>query len=341
MDIHLMVKKSLKRVLLSDIFKPLMKKTIPALALLILFIGVLYTQSFSSKVPYHFYHWQQTYNVPLTEKTPPKYIKILDINYHKTLEIQTTRFKVLPHQQIIPVIYLDNSVFLNLKSKTLAQKIFYLLEEQSRQKFAYHEVQFDCDWTAKTRANYFKFLKIFRQISAKELSATIRLHQVRYFEKTGVPPVDYGVLMYYNMSSFKDIETKNYILDLNVAQQYHQNFNHYPLKLNLALPLYAQATIERFGRVVGAMEGIRTQDLNQYFKALKNNHYKVTKTHYFHRRLLYKGDILRLDAVRSRDLKKAIERLKKVMPQPEEIIFYRWQNRDFYGEERLKNISTW
>lgn len=318
-----------------------MKKLFLPLLLLGTLLGVLHTQQTDSSTPYNFYHWKQNYAVPQAEKTPPKYIKVLDVNFHKKLELQITRFSVAPQRSITPVVYLDNSVFLHEKAKPLAWKLFKLLEQKARQNFNYTEVQFDCDWSSQTRHNYFEFLKTFAEISQKKLSATIRLHQVKYYKKTGVPPVAYGVLMYYNMSDFQDVKTKNYVLDLELAKEYHQNFKSYPLQLNLALPLYAQAAILRFEQVVGAMEGIREKDLDEYFKALGNNHYVVSKTHYFKRRLLYKGDVLRLDAVTVHDLKKAVHNLKKVMPRPQEIIFYRWGNRDFYGNKALDQICTW
>lgn len=288
---------------------------------------------------YTFYHWKQNHNN--TESTEPKYIKVMDIAHKGKTKIHFTKFSTKPKNKIVPVIYIDNPVFKHEESEKFAQKIFSLLTEQAKKNFSYNEVQIDCDWTNNTKEVFFSFLKAFKKLSQKKLSTTIRLHQIKYHQKTGVPPVDKGVLMYYNMSNFKDLETKNYILDLNLAKQYHHNFETYPLKLDLALPLYAQATIIRFQSVVGILEGVRQKDLNQYFKPLKNNHYEVTKTHYFKKRLLYEGDILRIDEVSVNDLKEAVKNLKEVMPQPQEIIFYRWGNREFYKAKDLEELASW
>lgn len=334
--------RSLKTALPLDIFRQaFMNKWLFSPLLLIILLGVVYTQQTNTNIPYSFYHWKQSYAVPTNSNTTPKYIKIFDLSYHGNLDIKVTQFKTKPNSKITPVIYIDNPVFLHEQAQSLAKKVFTLLEKEAQKHFNYDEVQFDCDWSPTTRANYFTFLQAFKKLSHKELSSTLRLHQIKYYTKTGVPPVDYGVLMYYNMSNFHEIKTKNYILDLKTAKAYHYNFNNYPLQLNLALPLYAQATIERFGKVIGAMEGIRKRDLNKHFTHLKKNHYQVTKTHYFNQRLLYKSDILRLDAVSIDDLSLAIQGLKKVMKQPKEIIFYRWGNRDFYGKEALDKISRW
>ena len=285
---------------------------------------------------YGFYHWKQNYSIEKSETNPPSYIKVLDISYDKGLKIFKTSFKTVPTQKIIPVIYLDNPLFLNIRATTLLKQVMKALKEM--ELTAYSEIQVDCDWSGKTKKRYFEFLKILKEQSNKRISATIRLHQVKYYSKTGVPPVDYGVLMYYNMSDFTDIETKNYILDLEVSSAYHYNFDTYPLPLNLALPLYSQATIIRFSKVVGLMEGVRTKDININFKKLENNRYEVLKTHYFKKRLLYEGDIIRIDEVSLSLLKKSLLGLSKVMKQPKEIIFYRWGNRAFYGDDALTKL---
>jgi hypothetical protein len=305
--------------------------------LLLIFLLSVYFLIFNKKKStYTFYHWQQKYQVQSTNT--PKYIKILDISYENKTTIYQTKFTTIPTKKIVPVIYLDNPVLKHEKAKEFAQTIINVLKIN---KLNYNEIQIDCDWTEDTKENYFNFLKELKKLSNKRLSATIRLHQVKYCKRTSVPPVEKGVLMYYNMSNFKDLKTKNYILDLELAKKYHYNFDTYPLPLNLALPLYAQATLIRFKEVVGIIEGLRKKDLNTNFKALKENHYLVTKTHYLKGRLLYKDDILRLDAVNIEDLKHAVKNLKEVMNQPEEIIFYRWGHRAFYNEKDLENIANW
>lgn len=303
----------------------------------LIFLSIFSYFFFNKKTTsYNFYHWKQQYEI-IGEKNP-KYIKVLDISYEGKTTIHKTKFINNPTHKVIPVIYLDNPVLKQVNGKIFAKKIFNILKKYP---LKHDEVQVDCDWTKSTTKEYFSFLKELKKLSKKQLSATIRLHQVKYAKRTLVPPVDKGMLMYYNMSNFKDLRTKNYILDLELAKQYHQNFKAYPLPLNLALPLYAQATLIRFEEVVGIIEGLRKKDLNENFKALKENHYLVTKTHYLNGRLLYKDDILRLDAVSIENLKQAVKNLKEVMKQPEEIIFYRWGNRNFYDEKDLKDISDW
>jgi len=307
---------------------------------LIVLIPLLLAISYSvfwtpQKIKYSFYHWQSTYQVK--GDATPHYVKVLDVDYRETLNYRETAFKQTPKANIVPTLYLDNSIWKKMKPKTMVNKVINSLEKMP---IHYDEIQVDCDWTDSTKLSYFKFLKLLKEHSKKRVSATIRLHQVKYHEKTGIPPVDYGVLMYYNMSDFQDLETKNYILDLDIAKQYHYNFKSYSLPLNLALPIYSQATIIRFSKVVGLVDGIREKELTKNFQKVGQHLYKVTKTHYFKRKLYYKGDKLRVDEVSVELLQKSIDGLKKIMPRPKEIIFYRWANRTHYKKQVFDNMVT-
>jgi len=313
-----------------------MERVLLLLVILALSALFYFTQQNSNPTP-HFYYWKQTYNIASIEQ--PKYIKVLDIAYSHKLEIHKTKFRTIPSQKIVPVIYIDNPVFQKNRTTDLSTQLNSLLNIMAKNTFQFDEVQIDCDWNESTKKDYFNFLKTFKSLSGKTISTTIRLHQVKYHKRTGVPPVDKGVLMYYNMANFKDLETKNYILDLELAKKYHYNFDSYPLPLDLALPLYAQATIIRFESVVGIIEGVRKKNLNEHFNALKNNHYEVTKTHYLKKRLLYEGDTIRVDEVKIEDLQEAIKNLRTVMKQPEEIIFYRWGNRENYPKTALESLE--
>jgi hypothetical protein len=302
-------------------------------------LGYFYTSS-SIKISYDFYHWTSVYKVESNEKKSPKYIKVLDISFTKTLLFRKTLFHVFPSEKIVPVIYIDNPLWNKMRAKSMVKKVLNALMKMPLKN--YSEIQVDCDWTDGSKERYFEFLKLLKEQSAKNISVTIRLHQVKYHNKTGVPPVDYGILMYYNMSDFRDIETKNYILDLGLAKQYHYNFDTYPLALNLALPLYSQATIMRFSKVVGLIEGVREKELNKNFTKLKEHLYEVTKTHYFQERLLYEGDKIRVDEVSFEMLQKSIKSLSDTMRQPKEIIFYRWGNSSHYEAKKLKDIvESW
>ncbi|KIM03074.1 MAG: hypothetical protein KN64_13150 [Sulfurovum sp. AS07-7] len=319
-----------------------MKKLLFLLTIIITtFLSCYGTKEQSTTIDY--YHWKQNYEVNSSSLIKPSFIKIIDIGYdyaREDLDIKFTNFKTSPSFKITPVVYIDNEALISSDEKKMASSILELLQKSSKQNnFAYDTIQIDCDWNAKSRYKYFNLLKIIKSESKKIISATIRLHQIANASQTGIPDVDRGVLMYYNMSDFKDMDTKNYILDNSIASQYHKNFDTYPLELDLALPLYSQATIIRFGKVVGLIEGVRIAKLDKdMFVEIEKNIYEAKKEHYLKGRLLYKGDRIRIDSVEISELKKSVDELKKVMKAPKNIIFYQWENRAFYNEYELKKL---
>lgn len=155
--------------------------------------------------------------------------------------------------QIIPVVYIKNRVFERLDSSGIARlskNVQQLVNGISKtKKIINREIQFDCDWTETTRTAYFLFLSAYRSLSKQIITATIRLHQVKYPVKTGIPPVDKGVLMFYNMGEI-DGGTGNSIYDKSIAERYTPAIKTYPLPLDIALPIFAWGLQLREGRVV-------------------------------------------------------------------------------------------
>jgi hypothetical protein len=293
---------------------------------------------YNSKAPnVEFYYWQQQYDVPIKTFIKPHYIKCIDIGFDKDMEFRATKFVTSPDSQITPVVYIDNDAMLSANPNELALKIVKTLDKLSKDNnFNYNTIQVDCDWTLASKDAYFSLLKSIKNISKKSTEATIRLHQIKFYKKTGVPPVDRGILMYYNMSDFYSLETKNYILDLDIAKQYHYGFDTYPLPLDLALPLYSQARVIRFSKVIGAIEGVDIKDIDKYFKPIGKDTYIITQTHYFKEKLLYKGDTVRFDNVEFADLVKATKKLSKIMNKPKNVIFYHFSSK--WNKEELDKI---
>jgi len=319
----------------------LLKSFLPLLFILLSLTSCDKADNLSSKIDY--YHWKQNYEVSEKSSVKPTFIKLIDIGYDKDsslVDIKTTMFRTSPASTITPVIYIDNEVMKVSNALELSSKIIAIIEKSALEnRFNYEFISIDCDWSDMSRENYFTLIKSLKLKSKKKISVTLRLHQIAHFEKSGVPPAHKGILMYYNMSDFKDLETKNYILDVDVAKAYHKNFKSYPLELDLALPLYSQATIIRFSRVVGLIEGVYEKQLDtKIFKPIGNNHYEVLSEHYLNGRLLYKGDKIRLDFVKIKELKRAVSELKKDMKQPQKILFYQWENRASYDEDELKKL---
>lgn len=308
-----------------------MKKLLIFITVLLLTISLIFTLKKENRnFNFSYYFWENRYN--LEQDTNDKlYIKVLDIKYSNKLEIIETNFIKSAPKDFIPVVFITNKTLQNLDYKVISDQIINLVK-----KFNFNEIQIDCDWSDSTKNNYFLLLKELKNNLNKNISSTIRLHQIKYFNKTGVPPVDYGVLMYYNMSSLGDFDTKNYILDNNEAKKYHYNFENYPLKLKLALPLYSQAIQFRDKKAINLFENVEQIDFNEEFEKLDKNKYKVLKSHYFKGKYIYEGDILRFENVNEKELKIAFDDFFELSKNSfDEVIFYTIKYKTKYNLENL------
>ena len=133
------------------------------------------------------------------------------------------------------------------------------------------EIQLDCDWTKTTREKYFNLIEQMKQlteINKIEITTTIRLHQVKFFNKTGVPPIKRGMLMFYNMSDVSDNRTRNSIYDEGLAKKYLINFDKYPLDLDVVLPAFSWSCWFRNGKLKNLINNIKAKDLDLKVKTI-------------------------------------------------------------------------
>ncbi|MDK2063354.1 hypothetical protein [Aliarcobacter butzleri] len=307
-----------------------MKKIVILISLILVFALIVfnYNKTQTKDIQISFYSWENSFEEQnINEKL---YIKVLDVNFSTKLELLKTNIKETP-KDFIPVIYITNETMKNVDYSLLSKAILETLKN-----YKFDEIQIDCDWSLSTRSNYFNLLEDLKEKLNEKISATIRLHQIKYYTKTGIPPVDYGVLMYYNMSSIGDFNTKNSILDNEIAKKYHYNFDVYPLKLKLALPLYSQAIQFREEKAISLFEGVEEKDFNNDFEKLENNRYKVLNSHYFKGRYIYKDDIFRLENSNEQDIKIALKDFLDLSKNRyDEIIFYTLKYKNKYDLNNL------
>jgi hypothetical protein len=167
------------------------------------------------------------------------------------------------------------------------------------------ELQIDCDWTAGSRENYFRFLGGVREGLASGggktvLSATIRLHQVRDREATGVPPADRGLLMAYNLLPPSDPAVRNSILDMEALHPYLEGLRGYPLALDVALPCFSWVVHFEGRRILGlipyeeAADGLAT---GEAFRQAGEGWLEAEAGTYLAGRSVERGDRLRIERV--------------------------------------------
>lgn len=229
---------------------------------------------------------------------------------------------------VIPVVFIKKRVFEDIDSgniELLAKNIHSLIEQVNQSKQLSHtEVQFDCDWTESTKEEYFSFLRHYKKLSGKNISATIRLHQVKYCQRTGIPPVGRGVLMYYNMGEINP-GNQNSVYDKTIAAKYNSSLAHYPLLLDVALPIFAWGQQIREGRVIGLLNKVNESHFvnNSNFIFTGNNRLQTVhacfKAGYYFR----EKDEVKIEAVNEAELLDMTKEINKYLEfSPHTIIFY-------------------
>ena len=164
--------------------------------------------------------------------------------------------------EVVPVVFIANQV-LQAKPDTsdLAAKVWTLVSSTARDAGApFSELQVDCDWSDGTRDAFFAFCRALRACCLAghaRLSATIRLHQVKYKGRTGVPPVDRGALMFYNTGRITAKGGRCSIFNAEDAARYTSFLESYPLPLDVALAVFSclsAAAEKRVNAVLGTGE---------------------------------------------------------------------------------------
>ncbi len=215
---------------------------------------------------------------------------------------------------IVPCFFITNEVFQRAtdagSTAWLAERLVESLSSvggqlgKNAQDWA--AIQIDCDWTATTRRAYFGFLNQLRQLLPRtEIQATIRLHQYRDPEHTGVPPVQRGTLMCYNTGEIGDENTENSIFSLQDAAQYTAKAD-YPIPLDLALPMFRWALVFRDGalwRIVPEPDDTALFDRQKFEQ--EGRFFKVKQATFFGGNYLAPGDRVKLETIEPATLAQA------------------------------------
>lgn len=241
------------------------------------------------------------------------YIRFFDVDWNPQINsavpvgnvsITTRDLKTI---EIIPVVFITNRTFKNIPD-SIVPDLASNIHKKISAKFSLFdsnsisEIQIDCDWTQSTRNKYFLLLELLEKSYAVdhiEITATIRLHQVKYARETGIPPVKSGALMFYNMSDVSNIRTKNSIYDENIAKNYLTNFSSYPLHLDVILPAFSWVCLFRHSKLVNLINDVNERELEQSpeFNRLNENYFVVRQTGRLKGVSFLKGDYIRIEHI--------------------------------------------
>lgn len=198
------------------------------------------------------YYWRTDFRLDSTERAFLKqygirklYCRYFDVVMNDSLgpmpNATITFSDSLPEDiEIIPTVFIMEDC-MHQKPEGLAEKIVQRIVQMNETNDikGVREIQIDCDYTAKSRKNYYDFLQAMANSSLftrhfSLLSTTIRLHQL----SMRVPPVDYGVLMLYNTGHPMKFMERNPILDIRDVAPYLRYLEDYNLPLAAAYPVF-------------------------------------------------------------------------------------------------------
>lgn len=277
-----------------------------------------------------FYYWKSVFKPTEFEKkrldslgVKTIYPKFFDVDWDKASHKPIPAAKViiidtawLQTKNIVATVFITNETIFNCDSsqiKNLAGNISQLLQQyiQLYRLKNIGEIQMDCDWTATTKEKYFYLLRLLSEGHKNaEVSATIRLHQLKYRSSTGVPPVKKGLLMCYNMGSLQQMNTQNSIIDVSEFAKYTGTIETYPLLLDFGLPLFDWYVLFRNKTYAGLLQSLPDGLLHSEAMKKTANGYLLQRDTLFNGRLLKTGDFLRYENSDYKSIQKIIRQIK-------------------------------
>lgn len=313
-----------------------------------------------------FYYWKTNYKQDTLSKlfvselqARKLYLRIMDIDFD---ESKTQGIPIAPinftdslptDQEVVPVVFINQRIFLGLDSfaiRALAHKIEPFIRAKLAQggKGTFSEIQFDCDWTRSSRDPFFYFLDFLKTIPALadvSLSSTLRLHQIKNIQTAGIPPVDRVTLMCYNMGNLRKFGAQNSILNQQDLALYLKDvLKNYPLKIDIALPLFNWFVLFRGNQYIGISKKLTVAmlaDESLFSKNPNSSMYLLKKD--LPAAGLKKNDVVRYESVQIDDLKATTKFLKKELKtSPENLLFYHLDPEVLgnFTYEELHQIST-
>lgn len=233
--------------------------------------------------------------------------------------------------RIVPVVFLAERVFrFDCDAARLAGQVAGKIRQiVSRGGFARpEEIQLDCDWTEGSRGRFFAFLEAMKRAcpSGTALSATLRLHQVKFRGREGVPPVDRATLMLYNMGQVESPAPGNSIIDAGVFRAYAGGLAEYPLRFDLALPIFRWGLVYRLDRLARILNDLGEDEVaaaGGAMEALGGGRFLCRRETHLGGAAIYPGDLLRLEAADFPAVRDCLRQAREELGRrPAGLVFY-------------------
>ena len=292
------------------------------------------------------YYWKNNTNLTEKQKEIIKtgsikniYLKICDFKWSESknkIETPSISNIIATNKQITPVFFIENQVF-----KIKNGREFYDFFEQKIKGFEYlkdiKNIQIDCDWTLETKDHYFSFLKYLKN-NGYNTEVTLRLHQIKHPETTGIPDAHTGVLMIYNLTSPRIFEQKNSIYNDQLAYSYlNEKINTYPLKLKAALPAFSWGVHFQYEKIQRLISNTTIKDYQiSELEEITPNIFQANQVFYLKNIPINKRDIIRYEEPNITHISNMIKYLTNNIKQDSlEIIFFSLDSKFFNEQYKL------
>ena len=294
---------------------------------------------------YTFYYWRTNLSLNPVEKTvlqkatsPYIYTRFFDIEKvngkFQPVAVITKDQTFETNKEIVPVVFIKNEVFYDITSNEinfLAENVNSLIKKKQTE-FGFKiskEIQIDCDWTAGTRKEYFAFLQRLNDFSKKEITCTLRLHQVKNSKLSGIPPVGKVYLMCYSTSSPLENSDRNSILDIPTLKNYLKNIDLYPLNMDIALPIYSWGIVTNHVGKHKLLNALSAKDLkNVNFRKISDTEVEIMKDGFYFGNFLNEGFTIKVEEISEDQLQETKTFLNKKLTNYA-IVYYQLDHRFF------------
>ena len=264
-----------------------------------------------------FYYWKSKCSIGESEReyfnklgSKRLFVRLFDVDIEGGVAVPVGQIQAFGKEQlpndsvkIIPVVFITNQTFLKYVDEADVEKLASNVSSSidnimGKAGTAYNEIQIDCDWTERTKRPYFSFLEKLAKQSQLDISCTLRLHQIRDRQKTGVPPVVRGSLMCYATSNPMEGDTRNSILDMELLKAYTTNINDYPLDFDVILPIYSWGIVTNHLGKVKLVNGLTEADLQMpMFEKTGENLYLVKEDGFLQDLYVNRGFTVKIETI--------------------------------------------
>ena len=292
-----------------------------------------------------FYYWRSSLELDETEKEflddsngTHLFVRFFDVDKingrFEPQGIITKKETFSTDKEIVPVIFITNRTWFDITSEDLD----FLVEKVAESIYSRaddldlslaNEIQIDSDWTPSTKQDYFEFLSRLKTQTKKEITSTLRLHQLRDLENNGVPPINKAYLMCYATSSPLEETKVNSILNYELLQSYLSSVQDYPLELDYALPIYSWGIVTNQLGKKRLINGLSTQvlDTTAGIAKIAENQYEIEKDGFYFNQFLNTGFKIKIEEIPNELIEKSINLIDQKTQSKAHILWYHLDSR--------------